>query len=276
MKKIIDIISIMPDYFNSFLSTGLISRAIKDNIIEINIINPRDFSMDKHRRVDDKVYGGGAGQLLMPEPILKAWEYSNSLYQKNKINNENEAAKNIINNKITGDINNVNNGNIDKTNKNNAKSTSSSIIMSASGKLLNSSLAKDLAKNDHLIIICGRYEGIDARVAELTNSVEVSIGDYILSGGEIASIVLIETICRYYPNFLGNTESLTEESYSDDLCDDRGKCLLEYSQYTKPKNFRGLEVPEVLLNGNHKLINEWRLKNAIAKTIQNRPELISN
>ena len=276
MRKVIDIISIMPDYFNSFLSTGLISRAIKDNIIEINIINPRDFSTDKHRRVDDKVYGGGSGQLLMPEPIIKAWEYSNSLYQKNKINNKNEAAKNIINNTITEDVNNVNNGDINKTNKNNTKSASLSIIMSASGKLLNSSLVKDLAKNDHLIIICGRYEGIDARVAELTNSAEVSIGDYILSGGEIASIVLIETICRYYPNFLGNTESLTEESYSDDLCDNKGKQLLEYSQYTKPQNFRCLEVPEVLLNGNHKLINEWRLKNAIAKTIKNRPELLSN
>ena len=276
MRKVIDIISIMPDYFNSFLSTGLISRAIKDNIIEINIINPRDFSTDKHRRVDDKVYGGGAGQLLMPEPIIKAWEYSNSLYQKNKINNKNEAAKNIINNTITEDVNNVNNSDINKTNKNNTKSASLSIIMSASGKLLNSSLVKDLAKNDHLIIICGRYEGIDARVAELTNSAEVSIGDYILSGGEIASIVLIETICRYYPNFLGNTESLTEESYSDDLCDNKGKQLLEYSQYTKPQNFRCLEVPEVLLNGNHKLINEWRLKNAIAKTIKNRPELLSN
>ncbi|MHB1646831.1 MAG: tRNA (guanosine(37)-N1)-methyltransferase TrmD [Candidatus Acididesulfobacter diazotrophicus] len=276
MQKVIDIISIMPDYFNSFLSTGLISRAIKDNIIEINIINPRDFSTDKHRRVDDKVYGGGAGQLLMPEPIIKAWEYSNSSYKSNNINNKSEAVKNIINNKITGDINNVNNGNIYKTNKNNAESTSSSIIMSASGKLLNSSLAKDLAKNDHLIIICGRYEGIDARVAELTHSIEVSIGDYILSGGEIASIVLIETICRYYPNFLGNTESLTEESYSDDLCDDKGKCLLEYSQYTKPQNFRGLEVPEILLNGNHKLIKEWRLENSISKTIRNRPEFLSN
>ena len=276
MQKVIDIISIMPDYFNSFLSTGLISRAIKDNIIKINIINPRDFSTDKHRRVDDKVYGGRAGQLLMPEPIIKAWEYSNSSYKSNNINNKCETAKNIINNKITGDISNINNGNIYKTNKNNAESTSSSIIMSASGKLLNSSLAKDLAKNDHLIIICGRYEGIDARVAELTHSIEVSIGDYILSGGEIASIVLIETICRYYPNFLGNTESLTEESYSDDLCDDRGKCLLEYSQYTKPQNFRGLEVPEILLNGNHKLIKEWRLENSISKTIRNRPEFLSN
>jgi tRNA (guanine37-N1)-methyltransferase len=250
MKKVIDIISIMPDYFSSFVSTGLISRAIKENIIEMNIINPRDFTQDKHRRVDAKIYGGGAGQLLMPEPIVKASEHANNFYRKNNTDD------NIINDKPSH--------------------LSSSVIMSASGRLLNSSLAKQLAANNHLVIICGRYEGIDARVAELTDSMEVSIGDYILSGGEIASIVLIETVCRYYPGFMGNTESLTEESYSSELCSNNGKQLLEYPQYTKPRNFMSLEVPEVLLNGNHKLIDKWRLKNAIAKTMKNRPEFLSN
>lgn len=258
MKKVIDIISIMPDYFSSFISTGLISRAIKENIIEINIINPRDFTQDKHRRVDDKVYGGGAGQLLMPEPVVKAWEHANNVYQK-KIN-----------------AGGYNTDSVENVFAEKPLLRSSSVIMSASGRLLNSTLAKQFAVNDHLVIICGRYEGIDARVAELTESTEVSIGDYILSGGEIASIVLIETVCRYYSGFMGNTESLTEESYSADLYDKKGKQLLEYPQFTKPRNFRNLEVPEVLLSGNHKQINEWRLKNAIAKTVKNRPEFLSN
>ncbi len=259
MKKVIDIISIMPDYFGSFISTGLISRAIKENIIEINIINPRDFTQDKHRRVDDKVYGGGAGQLLMPEPLVKAWEHANGVYKNNVAADDyNTAVK-----KVAG---------AEKALL--SSSSASSVIMSASGILLNAALAKQLAANDHLVIICGRYEGIDARVVDITGSMEVSIGDYILSGGEIASIVLIETVCRYYPGFMGNTDSLTEESYSADLCDKKGKQLLEYPQFTKPRNFRNLEVPEVLLNGNHRQINEWRLKNAIAKTVKNRPEFL--
>ena len=256
MKKVIDIISIMPDYFSSFISTGLISRAIKENIIEINIINPRDFTLDKHRRVDDKVYGGGAGQLLMPEPVVKAWEHANSVYKNNVTANAHNTAIE------------------EAADAEKPPLQSSSVIMSASGRLLNSPLAKQLAANEHLVIICGRYEGIDARVADITGSMEVSIGDYILSGGEIASIVLIETVCRYYSGFMGNTESLTEESYSADLCGIKGKQLLEYPQFTKPRNFRNLEVPEVLLSGNHKHINEWRLKNAIAKTVKNRPEFL--
>ncbi|MHB8904337.1 MAG: RNA methyltransferase, partial [Patescibacteria group bacterium] len=141
-KKVIDVISIMPEYFESFLKVGLIERALKTGLIEINIINPRDFSEDKHKRVDDKIYGGGAGQLLMAEPILKAYEYSLTNYKyKNK--------KHIT------------------------------VIMSASGKLLDSSIAEDMSDYSHIIIICGRYEGIDARVTDITGGVEVSIGNYI-------------------------------------------------------------------------------------------------
>jgi tRNA (guanine37-N1)-methyltransferase len=303
MKKVIDIISIMPEFFDSFLSTGLINRAIKENIIEINIINPRTFSNDKHKRVDSGVYGGGAGQLLMAEPILKAWEHANFNYNskhcQNKTCNENETYKTLSNDAA------ANNTNINNTNNNDAPlsaqigtggqlSSSSnrgqreqienirpaeqSVIMSASGKLLNASLAKSLADNDHLIIICGRYEGIDARVNELTNSIEISIGDYILSGGEIASIVFIEAVSRFYKHFLGNEDSLKEESFSGDCYNNYNnideKLLLEYPQYTKPRELYGLKVPEVLLNGNHELIRQWRLKNAISKTILNRPELV--
>ncbi len=242
MKKIIDIISIMPEYFDSFLAAGLIRRSIKDGIVEINIINPRTFSKDKHKKVDEKIYGGGAGQLLMAEPILKAWEYANLACNKK-----------------------YSSGNITPI-------KTQTIIMSASGKLLSNSIAKGFAALGHLIIICGRYEGIDARVTGLTNAVEISIGDYILSGGEIAAIVLIESVARYIDGFLGNTGSLKEESFCEGISE--GFRLLEYPQYTKPREIYGREVPAVLLSGNHKLINEWRIKNAVRKTKINRPGLL--
>ena len=227
-KKIIDVISIMPEYFESFLKTGLIGRALKTGLVEINIINPRDFSNDKHKRVDDKIYGGGAGQLLMAEPILKAYEHSLTNY----------------------------------TYKNKKYIT---VIMSASGKLLDSSIAEDMSGYNHIIIICGRYEGIDARVTDITGGIEVSIGNYILSGGEIAAVVFIETVSRYFKGFLGNPDSLKEESLSGDF----GK-ILEYPQYTNPKVLKGKPVPDVLLGGNHKLINEWRTEKALKKTAENR------
>ena len=227
-KKIIDVISIMPEYFESFLKTGLIGRALKTGLVEINIINPRDFSNDKHKRVDDKIYGGGAGQLLMAEPILKAYEHSLTNY----------------------------------TYKNKKYIT---VIMSASGKLLDSSIAEDMSGYNHIIIICGRYEGIDARVTDITGGIEVSIGNYILSGGEIAAVVFMETVSRYFKGFLGNPDSLKEESLSGDF----GK-ILEYPQYTKPKVLEGKPVPDVLLGGNHKLINEWRTEKALKKTAENR------
>ncbi len=232
-KKVIDVISIMPEYFESFLKTGLIGRALKTGLIEINIINPRDFSKDKHKRVDDKIYGGGAGQLLMAEPILKAYEYSLTNYAyKNK--------KHIT------------------------------AIMSASGKLLDSSIAEDMSGYNHIIIICGRYEGIDARVPDITGGIEISIGNYILSGGEIAAVVFIETVGRYFKGFLGNPNSLKEESLSGDF----GK-ILEYPQYTKPKVLKGKPVPDILLGGNHKLINEWRTEKALKKTAENRGGLLN-
>ncbi len=238
-KRVIDIISIMPEYFTSFINTGLISRAIKNGVMEINIINPRDFSKDKHKRVDDKIYGGGAGQLLMAYPILEAYESAKAEYElKYPIAGEN----NLI-----------------------------TVIMSASGKLLNSKAAKEISSYNHMIVICGRYEGIDARVAELTSALEISIGDFVLSGGEIASIVLIEAVCRYFENFLGNFESLTEESFSEEY-----KSGLEYPQYTKPRAINNLTVPEVLLGGNHKIINDWRLDNAFKKTMENRPDLVNH
>lgn len=226
-KKVIDVISIMPEYFDSFIKVGLIGKALKSGLMEINIINPRDFTEDKHSRVDDKIYGGGAGQLLMAEPIIRAFEFAKDNY---KLKN----------------------------------SETITAIMSASGKPLNSGIALDMSNYGHIIIICGRYEGIDARVQSITGGVEISIGSYILSGGEIASIVFIETISRYFKGFLGNSGSLKEESLSGDF-----EGILEYPQYTKPYAVKNLSVPDVLLSGNHKLIKSWRMEKAIEKTKKN-------
>ncbi|HEC25679.1 MAG TPA: tRNA (guanosine(37)-N1)-methyltransferase TrmD [bacterium] len=238
--KVIDIISIMPEYFDSFMKVGLIGRAVKNGLIRINIINPRNFSEDRHRRVDDKIYGGGAGQLLMAEPIIKAYEYSINEYNRHYLNDCELKDDKII-----------------------------TVIMSASGRLLNSKIARDFSDCNHIIIICGRYEGIDARVPEIVNGMEISIGDYILSGGEIASIILVETISRYFKGFLGNSESLKEESLSGDI-----EKMLEYPQYTKPPVVKDYAVPDVLLSGNHKLINGWRMNEALKKTAENRLDLL--
>lgn len=232
--KIIDIISIMPGYFESPLKEGLLSKAVENGIIEINIINPRDFSENKHKKVDGKIYGGGAGRLLMAYPILRAHNF---------------AVKNYSDRFGTAD-----------------KNDRLTAIMSPSGKLLDSGSASSMSSYDHIIIICGRYEGIDARVVELTSAVEVSIGNFILSGGEIASLVFIETIGRYFKGFMGNPESLSEESFSGGL--------LEYPQYTSPRTVKGLSVPEVLLSGNHELIKQWRINSMVKKTYENHPDLI--
>lgn len=237
VTKIIDIISIMPEYFDSFVNTGLIGRAVKGGIMDINVINPRDFSEDKHKKVDDKIYGGGAGQLLMAGPILESYKFA---VERCKPGLSRPDEQSLI-----------------------------TVIMSASGRLLNSKVACEISNYNHMIIICGRYEGIDARVTELTGGSEISIGDFILSGGEIASIVLIETVSRYFKNFMGNLESLGEESFSETY-----GSALEYSQYTKPRVINNLSVPEVLLSGNHKLIKDWRLENALKKTGGNRPDLL--
>ncbi len=232
-KKVIDIISIMPEYFESPLKAGLFAKAVKSGIIDIGIINPRDFSDNKHRKVDEKIYGGGAGRLLMAYPILKARDFVIKRYEE-------KYGKHLDNNPLT-------------------------VIMSPGGKLLNSGLALELSRYSHIIIICGRYEGIDARVSELASALEVSIGDYILSGGEIASLVFIETISRFFENFMGNPLSLEEESFKDGV--------LEHHQYTVPRVVEGIPVPDELLSGNHKLINEWKKESSNKKTKENRPDL---
>lgn len=207
-----DIITIFPDIFDSYFSESILGRAQKEGLIEINIHNLRDFTDDKHKTVDDKPYGGGAGMVMMPGPIFKA-------------------VKNI------------------KPEKRVRK-----ILFSAKGKKFTQKDARRLSKYDQLIMICGRYEGVDERVASDLVDEEISVGDFVLTGGEIPAMIMLDAVSRLLPGVLGNHESLSEESFSEEG-------LIEYPQYTRPEDFEGMKVPEVLLSGNHAEIEAWRQAN---------------
>ncbi|GIW23097.1 MAG: tRNA (guanine-N(1)-)-methyltransferase [Candidatus Sericytochromatia bacterium] len=220
----IDILTIFPNFFNSPLNTSILKRAIEKNQVSINILNIRDFSENKHKKVDDIPYGGGCGMVMKPEPIFKAYE----------------SIKKLDNFKT--------------------------ILVSPQGKVFNQSYAKDLSLYKQLIFICGHYEGIDERVKNIVTD-EISIGDYILTGGELSALVIIDSVVRLLPNVLGNQESWKNDSFSDGL--------LDYPHYTRPREFRNMKVPEVLLSGNHQEINKWRYKQKLKNTFINRPDLIN-
>jgi len=210
-----NLITIFPEIFNSYLQEGMLKRAIDKKIFSCNTINLRDFTADKHKTVDDTPYGGGAGMLLKIEPLYQALK---SLKTKPGL----------------------------KTKK--------IILLSAAGKKWNQKMAQDYSKLKEITFICGRYEGVDARIKEFIDE-EISVGDYILTGGELPALTIIDSIARLLPGVLGNNESAIEESHSLEG-------VLEYPQFTKPETFKAgkkiLKVPEVLLSGNHKKIKEWR------------------
>ncbi|MDZ8029871.1 tRNA (guanosine(37)-N1)-methyltransferase TrmD [Nostoc sp. DedSLP04] len=219
-----DIVTLFPDCFNSVLNSGLLGKALAKQIAEVHLINPRDFTTDKHRKVDDEPYGGGVGMLMKPEPIFTAVE-SLPILPRREI-----------------------------------------ILMSPQGQTINQALLKELATNyDQLVVICGHYEGVDERVLHLVTR-EVSLGDFILTGGEIPAMALINGVVRLIPGTVAKTESLTAESFEEGL--------LDYPQYTRPANFRGLKVPDVLLSGNHAAIARWRYEQQIQRTRDRRPDLL--
>lgn len=221
----ITILTLFPEMFES-LNASILKRAQEKNLIEINIVNIRDYSLDNNKRCDDYSYGGGAGMIMTPQPLFDA-------------------------------ISSV------KTDKD------YTIYLSPKGKVLTQEKVVELAKTQkELILVCGHYEGIDERIIDLCVDEEISIGDYVLTGGEIPAMVLIDSISRYIPNVLGNDMTTEEESFSNGL--------LEYPQYTRPQVFRGLKVPEVLTSGNHKEINNWRLEKALEITKLRRPDLYKN
>ena len=216
-----DVLTLFPEMFSS-LEQSIIGRAVENEQISINLVNIRDFSTDKHKKVDDTPYGGGAGMVMMPDVVYRAYE--------------------SLNNK-----------------------TAKVIYMSPKGKTLNQEKVEELSKESHLIILCGHYEGIDQRVLDKIVDEEISIGDYVLTGGEIPAMVLIDSVSRYVKGVL-KEDSIKEESFSNGL--------LEYPQYTRPEIFQGERVPEVLLSGNHQEIDKWRKEKSLEITKKNRPDLL--
>lgn len=212
--------------FAAPLSESIIGRAIERGLVSVNVVDLRDFCAGKHRQADDKPYGGGAGMVLMAEPIFKAVD---SLSPQNSL-------KKII-------------------------------LTSAQGVLFNQEKARGLARERDMVIICGRYEGVDERVAMGLGADEVSIGDYVLTGGELPALVLIDAICRLVPDVVGSPESLEQDSFSGGL--------LGYPQYTRPPELKGMGVPEVLVSGHHAEISKWRRRESIRKTFKNRRELLA-
>ena len=223
----IDAISIFPEFFD-VLEISLLGKAQEAGLISFEAHNLRDFTHDRHKTVDDTPYGGGAGMLMKPEPWGEAFD------------------------RIIG------------------KDRPVVIFTSPAGRPFNQELARELSQREHLVFACGRYEGIDQRVVDYAGNIaevhEISIGDYVLNGGEVAAVAMIEAIARLIPGVIGNNESLAEESHNDGL--------LEAPSYTKPQNWRGLEVPEMLLSGHHAEIEKWRKAQALERTKQNRPDLL--
>ena len=220
----IAVLSVFPEMFDSFLSTSIIGRAIGEGLLEVTTLDIRPYSDKKHKNTDDYPFGGGAGMVMMAQPI-------------------GEAVKDARRHGFTGPC----------------------LYMSPRGKPLNQEKVCELAKQDGLVILCGHYEGVDQRAIDLYVDEEISLGDFVLTGGELPAMALIDAVARYVPGVLGSEESTGEESFTDGL--------LEYPQYTRPREFEGLEVPEVLLNGDHAKIRKWRREQSLLTTLRMRPDL---
>jgi len=227
-EKWFGVISLFPDMFSPFTQQGVIGRAVKSGKLSVDTFNPRDFTHDRHRTVDDRPYGGGPGMLMMVKPLTDAIH----------------AAKNI------------------------GGENSKVIYLSPQGKPLDQAGVKRLASIERTILICGRYEGIDERVIESHVDEEVSIGDYVLSGGELPAMVLMDAVARLVPGVLGHKASAVEDSFTDGL--------LDCPHYTRPEVLEGQKVPEVLLSGDHEKIRQWRLMQSLGRTMQRRPDLLNH
>ncbi|MBQ7704040.1 MAG: tRNA (guanosine(37)-N1)-methyltransferase TrmD [Selenomonadaceae bacterium] len=226
MTKEIDIITLFPQMFSGVFGDSIIKRAVDNKILEIRLTQLRDFAFDKHKQVDDSPFGGGSGMVLKPEPVFRA--------VRQVLQNSNSTSRRII-------------------------------ITDPAGETFNQKKAKELAQVDWLIFICGHYEGFDARIYTLADEL-ISIGDYVLTGGEIPTMAIVDAVARMLPNVLGAADSAKTDSFFENM--------LSYPQYTRPRNFEGMEVPEVLLSGNHAEISKWRQMKAFENTMQRRPDLI--
>jgi tRNA (guanine37-N1)-methyltransferase len=246
-----DIFTIFPEFFGGPLDYGIVRRAREARLIQTRVHDLRDFTHNRHRTVDDRPFGGGAGMVMKPEPLFEAVE---SLLGGGSAR---------------------------------ASGGTTIVLLSAAGKLFRQETARRFARLDRIVLLCGRYEGVDERVAEHLVTEEISIGDFVLTGGELPAAMILDAVTRLIPGALGNEDSTVNESFgelegnfkqstytaaSDSHVTDRG--ILDYPHYTRPQNFRGWEVPEVLVSGNHEEIRRWRRKKALEKTLRNRPDLV--
>ncbi len=230
----IDVLTIFPDFFREVFDFGIIRRAKLANIVGINIRDIREYTLDKHKKVDDRPFGGGDGMVLTPEPIFRAIE------------------------NLTG-----------ASDKENYPEKTRVVLLTPQGRVFKQALAKEFSdETEHLILICGRYEGVDERVNERLVTDEISIGDYVLTGGEPAAVVVTDAIVRLLPNALGSETSAENDSFSSGI--------LDFPHYTQPREFRGMKVPEILLSGNHAEIEKWRQEKALEKTQRVRKDLLNN
>lgn len=252
----ISILSLFPEILKGFFESSIMKRAVEKGLIEYELVNIRDYATDKHHKCDDEVYGGGAGMLMLPGPLGLALEAAGAR-AKPEASGEEE---------IVSD------------------SGPRTVFLTPSGRLLNQALARDLASEAQLVLICGHYEGIDQRIIDKYVDDEVSIGDYVLSSGEVAALVLVDAVYRLVPGVIKG-ESLTEESFSAHAggvgadieagTEPSGPSLLEYPQYTRPAEYDRMKVPDVLSSGHHAKIVRWRLKEQLRKTLAYRPELLA-
>jgi len=229
-----DIITIFPEFFREAIDCGIVRRARNAGLVQITAHDLRQWTTDRHHVVDDRPFGGGDGMVLKPEPIFAAVEALTGAAKREELPTKTRV-----------------------------------VLLSAQGEVFSQSLAQELSQEvSHLVLLCGRYEGVDERVSQALVTDEISIGDYVLSGGEPAAMVVIDAMVRLLPGALGSETSAVYESFSEGL--------LDYPQYTRPPEFRGLKVPEVLLSGNHAEIARWRKKAALEKTRRKRPDLLKN
>lgn len=218
-----DVMTLFPEMIEAYCGFSILKRAVEAGVISVNTVNPRDYTLNKHKKVDDTPYGGGAGMVLMPQPYVDAYE------------------------------------SIEKGEK------SVTVMLSPQGEQLTDGVVNELANYSQIVLMCGHYEGFDERIREIIKPREISLGDFVLTGGELPALCLMDAVSRKVEGTLGKIESADEDSFSNGL--------IEYPHYTKPREFRGLEVPEVLLNGNHKDIAEFRLQKSLERTKAKRPDL---
>ncbi|MCY9016868.1 tRNA (guanosine(37)-N1)-methyltransferase TrmD [Priestia megaterium] len=221
----IDVLSLFPSMFDGVFGESILKKAQEKNAVELNVVNFREYSTNKHQNVDDYPYGGGAGMVLTPQPIFDAVEKLTETAKKPRV-----------------------------------------VLLCPQGERYTQAKAEELAAEEHLIFICGHYEGYDERIREQLVTDEISIGDYVLTGGELGAMVVIDSVVRLLPDVLGNNHSAVQDSHSTGL--------LEHPHYTRPADFRGLTVPEVLVSGNHKKIEQWRQKESLKRTLLRRPDML--